>query len=141
MKVTDDQLIDAIMKNAGIVSGIMATLKKEYGIEITRNGIYERKYANPKIAEAFEEAENVIADVAENRLVEAIRNGNFKAVTFYLKTKAKSRGYTERQEVVGANGEPIQVTDPLAGLSKEELMKIAGLTDALTNESKDKVSS
>ena len=33
-KVTDEQLIDAIKKNAGIVSGIITTLKKEYGIEL-----------------------------------------------------------------------------------------------------------
>lgn len=137
MKVTEDQLIDAIKKNAGIVSGILQTLKKEYNVELTRNAIYERRYDNPKIDAAFIEAEEMTADVAENRLLDAIRSGNMKAVMFYLKTKAKKRGYVERQEMTGADGKAITITDPLAGFSKEELMKIAGLTDTTADKGKD----
>ena len=136
MKVTNGQLIDAIKKNAGIVSGILQTLKKEYGIEMQRQSIYDRKNSDPEIAAAFIEAEEVISDVAENRLLDAIRSGNMKAVMFYLKTKGKKRGYVERQEMTGADGKAITITDPLAGLSKEELMRIAGLTDATTDTGK-----
>lgn len=135
MKVTKLQLIEAIHKNAGIVSGILKTLKKEYDVELTRNAIYERKYTDPDIEAAFVEAEENTADLAENRLVSAINDGDMRAVMFYLKTKAKKRGYAERQELVGAEGQPIQVTDPLANFSKEELMKIAGLTDETANTS------
>ena len=135
--VTEDQLIDAIKKNAGIVSGILQTLKKEYNVELTRNAIYERRYDNPKIDAAFIEAEEMTADVAENRLLDAIRSGNMKAVMFYLKTKGKKRGYVERQEMTGADGKAITITDPLAGFSKEELMKIAGLTDTTADTGKD----
>lgn len=137
MKVTNDQLIDAIKKNAGIVSGILQTLKKEYNIEVTRNAIYDRRYKDPAIEAAFIEAEEMTADVAENRLLDAIRSGNMKAVMFYLKTKGKKRGYVERQEMTGADGKAITITDPLAGFSKEELMKIAGLTDTTADTGKD----
>lgn len=132
-KVTNAQLIDAIYKNMGIVSGILKTLEKDYGIKVTRNAIYERRYSNKKIADAFEEAEELTLDVAENRLKSAINEGNMSAVLFYLKTKGKNRGYAERKEVTGINGEAIQVTDPLASFSKEELMKIAGLTETTNN--------
>ena len=124
MKVTNDQLIDAIKKNAGIVSGILQTLKKEYNIEVTRNAIYDRRYKDPAIEAAFIEAEEMTADVAENRLLDAIRSGNMKAVMFYLKTKGKKRGYVERQEMTGADGKALQVSNPYAGYSDEELRNL-----------------
>lgn len=130
-KVTDEQLIDAIKKNAGIVSGILTTLKKDYGAEITRDAIYKRKDSNPVIAAAFAEAEETVLDVAESKLLTAINKGEMKPIMFYLRTKGKRRGYSERQEITGADGKPVEV-DPLAGLSKEEMMKIAGLTKTST---------
>ena len=135
LKIPKEQLIDAIKKNAGIVSGILRTLEKDYKIKVTRNAIYERKYSDPDVADAFTEAEETVLDVAENRVVTAVNNGERWAVTFYLKTKGRKRGYAERQEIVGADGQPIQITDPLADFSKEELMKLADLTDATTNQS------
>lgn len=135
LKIPKEQLIDAIKKNAGIVSGILRTLEKDYKIKVTRNAIYERKYSDPDVADAFTEAEETVLDVAENRVVTAVNSGERWAVTFYLKTKGRKRGYAERQEIVGADGQPIQITDPLADFSKEELMKLADLTDTTTNQS------
>ena len=112
-------------------------MEKDYKIKVTRNAIYERKYSDPDVADAFTEAEETVLDVAENRVVTAVNSGERWAVTFYLKTKGRKRGYAERQEIVGADGQPIQITDPLAELSKEELMKIAGLTDTDSCKSQD----
>jgi uncharacterized protein YecE (DUF72 family) len=97
-KVTDKQLIDAIRKNAGIVSGILQTLKTEYGIEMTRFAIYKRKESSKKIAEAFEEAEEAVLDIAENNIVEYIKGGNLKATMFYLRLKGRKRGYVTNEQ-------------------------------------------
>lgn len=97
-KVTDKQLIDAIRKNAGIVSGILQTLKTEYGIEMTRFAIYKRKESSKKIAEAFEEAEEAVLDIAENNIVEYIKDGNLKATMFYLRLKGRKRGYVTNEQ-------------------------------------------
>lgn len=126
-KVTDEQLIDVIKKNAGLVNDIVKALKKEYGIDITRDAIYKRKENNPAIAEAFIEAEDEMLDIAESKLIAAIKRGEMKPIMFYLRTKGKRRGYAERQEITGAEGKPIEV-DPLAKLSREELLQVAGLT-------------
>ena len=133
MKVTDEMLKHAIMKNAGIVKGIIDSLKKDYGIEVTRNCIYKRKSTSKEIADCFTEAEEQVIDIAENRLVTAINEGDLKAIIFYLKTKGKKRGYSERQELTGAEGAPIQMESPVKSLSKEELMKIVGLTETINN--------
>lgn len=124
-KVTDEQLIDAIKKNAGIVSGIITTLKKEYGAEITRSAIYQRKDNNPRIAAAFTEAEETVLDVAEGKLLTAINKGEMKPIMFYLRTKGKRRGYAERQEITGADGKPVAV-NPFEGMSTEQLKKMIG---------------
>ncbi len=45
-------------------------------------------------------------DFLEGKLVEKINNGDTSSLIFALKTKAKSRGYVERQEITGADGIP-----------------------------------
>ena len=135
-KVTEEQLIDAIKKNAGIVADVVKSLHKEYGIDITRDAIYKRKESNPAIAAAFDEAEDEMLDIAESKLIKAIKRGEMKPIMFYLRTKGKRRGYAERQEITGAEGKPIEV-DPLAKLSKDELLQVAGLTKATRKSRQD----
>lgn len=93
-KVTDKVLIDAIKKNAGIISGIQRMLKEKYGIDITRSAIYKRKEASKAIADAFTDAEETVLDTAENNIVEYIKDGNVKATMFYLRLKGRKRGYS-----------------------------------------------
>jgi len=47
--------------------------------------------------------------VAENTLFDAIRAGNVVATIFYLKTKARDRGYSERLELVPLQLQQIEV--------------------------------
>jgi hypothetical protein len=48
-------------------------------------------------------------DVAEAALVKSIKEGQPAAIIFFLKTKAKHRGYVERMEHVGTAEAPIVV--------------------------------
>jgi hypothetical protein len=76
---------------------------------------------HPALREVEAEILDQNLDLAETKLLTAIRDGNLTAVIFFLKTKGKLRGYTERAEVTGADGGPIDVTK----LSDEELERIA----------------
>ena len=46
-------------------------------------------------------------DSAETALKRQILDGNTTAIIFYLKTKGKNRGYVERQELSGMNGQKL----------------------------------
>jgi len=46
-------------------------------------------------------------DLAEMKLLNAIREGKTAELLFYLKTKGKKRGYVERQEITGAEGQQL----------------------------------
>jgi hypothetical protein len=48
-------------------------------------------------------------DNAETALYDDALNGNTTALIFFLKTQGKSRGYTERQELTGADGDVITI--------------------------------
>ena len=51
--------------------------------------------------------DEVANDRAELKLMEAIERGEIAAIIFRLKTKAKKRGYIERQEITGADNQPV----------------------------------
>ena len=57
------------------------------------------------------EARENTLDFVESKLMKAIDDGNLTAIIFFLKTRGKSRGYSERSEFGRASdGEPVQVT-------------------------------
>lgn len=55
--------------------------------------------------------EEVIGDIAELRLFEAIKEGKPWAVAFYLKTLGKNRGYVERQEIASVGEVQIELVE------------------------------
>jgi hypothetical protein len=114
-KFTDEHIEAALRASAGIVSA--AAVKLGCTTRTVRNYLDRSEALRAIEAEILEQN----LDLAETKLLTAIRDGNLTAVIFYLKTKGKARGYTERSEVTGADGGPIDVTK----LSDEELERIA----------------
>jgi hypothetical protein len=114
-KFTPDQVEAALRMSAGIRSG--AAVKLNCSPSTISNYIDR----HPALREVEAEILDQNLDLAETKLLTAIRDGNLTAVIFYLKTKGKARGYTERAELTGADGGPIDVTK----LSDEELERIA----------------
>ena len=48
-------------------------------------------------------------DMAETKLLGAVRDGKTTELLFYLRTKGKRRGYVERQELTGGDGNQLDV--------------------------------
>jgi hypothetical protein len=91
----------AIWSCAGINNAIAEKLK----VAPSTVSNWFRKY--PHLRAVREEAQERVLDLAESQLVNAIKASNLTAVIFYLKTKGKARGYSERQEITGPNGGPV----------------------------------
>jgi len=68
---------------------------------------YIKRY--PSVEAAWKQEHGEVGDQAELRLYNAILNGEHWAIAFYLRTKGKDRGYTERQEVAGVKEQPIPI--------------------------------
>jgi len=94
-KYTAQQMIDAIQD----AKGILAAAARKIGCSRTTVHRYVNNYATVK--DAYEEANETNIDFVESKLMEQVNSGNITAIIFFLKTKAKHRGYVERQEVVG----------------------------------------
>ena len=108
-KVTIGQLLGAIKGSAGNVTVILERLKKEYGIEITRDAIVWRRNNDERVAEAFKLEKERTKDFVENEFFKQVKGGNMTAIIFFLKTQCKDRGYSERKEITGSNGTPLQM--------------------------------
>ena len=104
-------------KRAETAKKIIAAVSESKGlltIAARKAGISYRtlcKYAQqcPTIRQAINDSRESITDMAEGKLYQAIIAGNMTAIIFYLKTKAKDRGYIERQEVTGEGGGPVEI--------------------------------
>lgn len=102
-RYTRDAVLEAIHGSGGIVSNIARRLGCDWHTAKT----YVEQWT--QTASAFMAEKETIKDLSENQLVEAIRAGDPWAIKFHLTTQAKDRGYSERREITGADGEALEV--------------------------------
>lgn len=81
-----------------------------------------------------EKAENICEiqkDMAEFALLEKIKKKDTAAIIFYLKTKAKDRGYSERTELSGPEGKDIALSQKydLSNLPEADLAAIGKILE------------
>lgn len=76
--------------------------------DINRTTFYEWMKKDAKFKEQIEALNEKQIDFVESSLFKQIREGNTTATVFFLKTKGKNRGYIERQEITGKDGQPLQ---------------------------------
>jgi hypothetical protein len=117
-RFTRAQVVEALRNAAGIYSGAAQMLG------CAPNTIANYVDRSPKLQKLVREIQEQHLDLAETKLLTHLRDGNLKAVIFYLKTKGKVRGYSERTEVTGPNGRPLSLELDVTKLSDEELEQI-----------------
>ena len=116
-------LIEALQKNLGVVT---ASCK---AVGVDRATFYRYVNSDPEFAAEVKSMDDFVLDFAESSLHKQIREGNTTATIFFLKTKGKKRGYIERQELTGKDGQALnepQKTD-YSKLSTKELEQLYGL--------------
>jgi len=85
--------------------GIVTTACERAGI--SRSQFYKWIETDEKFAADVNDIGSIALDFAESCLFKLMREGNPAATIFFLKTRGKSRGYVERQEITAEDGRPL----------------------------------
>lgn len=90
---TDEQITEAI-KGSG---GIMSTIADRMGVSwYTAQKFVQR---NEVTKQAYEDEKETMLDMVESKAIDAIRANDAQMIRYYLSTKGKKRGFTEKQEI------------------------------------------
>lgn len=123
-----EQMLEALRKNGGNVK-----LSVE-AVGIARRTHYEWMDKDADYKQAVEDVAEGCLDIAENVLQTAIKNGDMTATIFYLKTKGKKRGYSEKIEYEGKQQTEINVAKLNVGkLPDDILFKMVEALDEIEN--------
>lgn len=104
-RLTVPQIEEALKKTAGNISQAAKTLN------VSRNAIYDRIHNSPTLQTVLQNSREELVDIAESALLRGVIEGNMTAIIWTLKASpaAKARGWSERQEVTGADGGAITI--------------------------------
>ncbi len=95
---------------------------------INRSTYYRWRESDKDFADMVDEVMDAQVDFVESKLMELINAHDTTATIFYLKTKGKKRGWTERQQpIVAINAEP-QPDTSLPALPAPERVKVGKVT-------------
>ena len=97
------ELIDALIQS----DGNMAAVARSFNCH--RSLVWQYVDKDPKLRELTDELSESFIDEAESQLFKQIREGNTAAIIFFLKTKARHRGYSERLELLPLTRQSIEV--------------------------------
>lgn len=90
---TKNALVEALTQTLGVVTSACRM------VGINRTTFYKYYNEDKKFRDIVKDIQEVAIDFVESKLYEQIKDSNTTATIFYLKTKAKHRGYVERQEI------------------------------------------
>ena len=88
-----NQLLAALEKSLGVVTAACKMAN------IDRSVFYDYMQKDPEFKKKVEDLEDYCMDFVETQFLKNIQQGNTAEILFYLKTKGRKRGYTERQEL------------------------------------------
>ena len=102
-QITQKQTLNAIKDTGGIISLIATNLHCNWNTART----YCNKWESTKLA-LKEETEKTL-DIAETKIIDAIKAGDTNIIKWYLSTKGKVRGYTTEIQTTVENDEPLKI--------------------------------
>lgn len=123
----------AVADQIGKLKGNVAAVARAFGV--TRQSVSEYINRRPALAALLADAREEMVDNAESALGRAVVSGEAWAVCFTLKTQGKGRGYVERQEITGKDGDDLfkSMTDAeLKAAIAAELAAMSRTTEGAT---------
>ena len=91
--ITDDQIAETYVKCAG------NKVRTAKALGMSRQTLWHRIKNNPELKDRLDDAWEGVVDEVEYALLELTEEKQFNAIQFFLKCKAKNRGYGDKVEV------------------------------------------
>ena len=110
-EIYKQKLLEALENSLGIVTPAC----KEVGI--SRNQFYVYYIEDEEFKKAVDDINDITLDFVENQLLRKIKEGSERSIMFYMKYKARKRGYTDSIDIT-TNGEnlnkiQIEIINPI----------------------------
>jgi hypothetical protein len=104
-QLTEERVIAALERSHGLMQPAARELRT------TREIIFDYSCRFPAVRRCISDNRESTLDMAEARLISAVRAGNLKAIIFFLKTRGRERGYGQKfeTEVTGEYGGPVVI--------------------------------
>ena len=96
-----EKLLKALQETQGLIYHAC----KKAG-NISRSTYYRYMKEDPEFAKEVEDIKQAQIDYVEGQLIKNISDGKETSIIFYLKSKAKERGYAERLDIT-SGGKPL----------------------------------
>lgn len=120
--------VDQVAKALKASGGLRSVTAQKLGCDRKTVTNYIARYK--RLQEVEGEIVEQSLDLAEGKILTAMKGGDLTATIFYLKTKGKHRGYSERHQVEGPDGAAVPVAATFdfsdlspAGLKAAEAMR------------------
>jgi len=127
-----EDLLKALAENSGIISAACRAAN------ISRHTFYRWYDEDEDFAEKVDDVKEMQKDFCEALILKKMKEGDTTMIIFYAKTQMKDRGYTERKELTGKNGEDLIPPEiDLNKLTPEQREVLLSLGDQLLNEKED----
>ncbi len=94
-------LLAALAANSGIVASACRAAN------VSRMTYYRYYNDDPDFKEKADDVKELQKDFAESLILKKMKEGDTTMIIFYAKTQMKDRGYVERRELVGKDGEDL----------------------------------
>lgn len=124
-RLSKKEFWDCLTESGGLYARCARLISEKHGISISRQSVRERAERDP---DSLMQIIETGLDLAEERLQQLFDSKServrLRALQFYLRTKGRSRGYAERKELTGADGERLGSEYDFSNLSDEELSVI-----------------
>lgn len=99
--------------------GIISYAAQQAGIP--RRTIYEWMDSDLDFQRKVKEIDHKQLDFVERKLLENVKNNDTRAITFYLSTKGRGRGYSTRVEVTSPSEQPLRTEVAIVSDAREEM--------------------
>ena len=104
VKYTEDKVLAAIKGSGSIISTIAKRLQCNWHTAKSLTQTWD------STKQAMDDESEAVLDMAEGTLMKSMQGGDVQSSKWWLSTIGKRRGFTERTEITGEDGNAIELT-------------------------------